>query len=349
MAPNKATPNAAPEADGVLPDTDIEQLIARGVIEAEQAFDEGQVQPASLDLRLSSDVYRVRASFLPGLGQTIGKLLHTSDLQMHRMDIRRGAVLETGCVYLALLSERLRLPKGLRGRANPKSSTGHLDVFTRVITDGGVAFDEVPDGYDGPLYLEVSPRTFSILAREGDRLCQLRLRRGEVPAVKEITFSVSLMPEDDVAPVGWRARRHASVVDLQKIGKHAVADYWEPVYPQRGRVVLQPDEFYILASKEAVKVPVSQAAEMAPIAPELGEFRAHYAGFFDPGFGTNRGGAKAVLEVRSRDVPFILEHGQPVAKLLYEPMAAKPQALYGKTGSHYQGQGLRLSKHFAAV
>ncbi|MEM7766290.1 MAG: 2'-deoxycytidine 5'-triphosphate deaminase [Pseudomonadota bacterium] len=348
MAQTEGAPPGAGPADGVLPDTELSALIDRGVITAERRFDPGQVQPASLDLRLSSDIYRVRASFLPGKGRSIGKLLHTSDLQMHRMDLSQGAVLETGCVYLALLQEQLALPKTLRGRANPKSSTGRLDVFTRVITDGGEAFDDVPDGYAGPLYLEVCPRTFSILAREGDRLCQLRLRRGDVPPLREVTFSVSLTPEtNDDAPIGWRARRHASVVDLQRVGKHAIADYWEPVFPHRGRVVLQPDEFYILASKEAVKVPLSQAAEMAPIAPELGEFRAHYAGFFDPGFGSNANGSRAVLEVRTRDVPFFIEDGQPVGRLVYEAMAAKPQTAYGGTASHYQGQGLRLGKHFA--
>lgn len=332
-------------AEGVLPDTEIEALISDGAIEAQTPFADGQVQPASLDLRLSDDVYRIRASFLPGKGSSVGRLLHERDLQMHRLDISEGAVLETGCVYLALLEERLALPADTSGRANPKSSTGRIDVFTRIVTDGGAAFDDVPAGYSGPLYLEVSPRTFSILARRGDRLSQLRLRRGAHVPSKEIIFSIDLLSETD-GPIGWRARRHAGVVDLQKVGKHAVSDFWEPVYPHKGRLVLHPDEFYILASKETVKVPSMQAAEMAPIAPELGEFRAHYAGFFDPGFGGNEGGSRAVLEVRTRDVPFILEDGQPVGKLVYEPMTAKPQALYGAVGSHYQGQGLRLSKHF---
>lgn len=336
------------EGNGILCDRQLEALISAGVIEAETPFAEGQVQPASLDLRLSGDVYRIRASFLPGKGRTVGRLLHESDLQMHRMDITRGAVLETGCVYLALLQERLTLPAGLHARGNPKSSTGRLDVFTRLITDEGEAFDDVRGGYGGPLYLEICPRTFSILAREGDRLAQLRFRRGPLNPLKELTFSVDLAPEAEGTPVGWRARRHASVVDLQKIGKHAVTDYWEEVHPHRGRVVLQPDEFYILASKESVKIPSSQAAEMAPIAPELGEFRAHYAGFFDPGFGTNEGGSRAVLEVRTRDVPFIVEDGQPVGKLVFEAMSEKPSGLYGRSGvNHYQGQGLRLSKHFS--
>lgn len=334
------------ERPGVLPDTELQALIAQGAIRGETAIADTQVQPASLDLRLADDVYRIRASFLPGAGASVGRLLHESDLQMHRMDISGGAVLETGCVYLALLDEQLHLPATLTGRCNPKSSTGRLDVFTRVITDGGVAFDDIPAGYQGPLYLEICPRTFSILARAGDRLAQMRLRRGTLGPVREITFSVDLRAESD-GPVGWRARRHASVVDLQKIARHAVADYWEPVRPHRGRVVLEPGEFYILASREKVKVPATQAAEMAPIAPELGEFRAHYAGFFDPGFGHNENGSRAVLEVRTRDVPFVIEDGQPVGKLIYEPMAARPESLYGGTSSHYQGQGLKLSKHFS--
>ncbi len=265
---------------------------------------------------------------------------------MYQMELsEQGAVLETGCVYLVPLQESLNLPAGVSGRANPKSSTGRIDVFTRVVTDKGRAFDDVPDGYSGPLYLEISPRTFSILARPGDRLAQLRLRRGHSTDISEKTVSIDLKAADN-GPVGWRAKRHAGMIDLRKIGQHDREAFWEPIRPHGGRIVLNPEEFYILASQETVQVPAGQAAEMAPIAPELGEFRAHYAGFFDPGFGTNAGGSRAVLEVRSRDVPFILEHGQPVAKLIYEPMSGTPAALYGGTSSHYQGQGLKLSKHF---
>lgn len=333
-------------APGVLPDSRITELIAQGIITAEDAFANGQVQPASLDLRLSDDVYRIRASFLPGKGHSVAHLLAEGNLRMHRMNIADGAVLETGCVYLARLQERVKLPASVSGRCNPKSSTGRIDVFTRVVTDNGEAFDDLPTGYDGPLYLEISPRTFSIMARRGDRLAQMRLRHGPHTALNEIIFSVD-MTSDEGAPIGWRARRHAGIVDLQRTGQHDVADFWEPLHPHRGQLVLNPGDFYILASKERVMVPADQAAEMAPIAPELGEFRAHYAGFFDPGFGSNDGGSRAVLEVRTRDVPFILEDGQPVGKLVYEPMAAEPDTVYGGTGNHYQGQGLRLSKHFA--
>jgi len=331
---------------GVLPDKELQALCESGGIGSYGALDDDQIQPASLDLRLAEDVYRIRASFLPRRGRTVAEMLQEPGLEMYRMELTgQGAVLETGCVYLVPLQESLKLPAGVSGRANPKSSTGRIDVFTRVVTNKGRAFDDVPVGYSGPLYLEISPRTFSILARPGDRLAQLRLRRGKAENVTEKTVSIDLEASDG-GPVGWRAKRHAGMIDLRKIGKHDPKDFWEPIYPRRGRIVLNPEEFYILASQETVKVAPNQAAEMAPIAPELGEFRAHYAGFFDPGFGTNEGGSRAVLEVRSRDVPFILEHGQPVAKLVYEPMAGKPEALYGNAGSHYQGQGLKLSKHF---
>ncbi|MEO0983002.1 MAG: 2'-deoxycytidine 5'-triphosphate deaminase [Pseudomonadota bacterium] len=332
---------------GVLSDEAIEALWRSGGVKAGADLDADQIQPASLDLRLAEDAYRIRASFLPGKSRSVADALQEPGLQMHRVDLSHdGAVLETGCVYLVPLQERLSLPPGVSARANPKSSTGRIDVFTRVVTNKAKAFDDVPTGYSGPLYLEISPRTYSILARSGDRLAQLRFRKGRPDILSEKTVSVDLEPEGG-GPAGWRAKRHAPVVDLRALAGHEVADYWEPIHPRQGRIVLNPDEFYILASREAVKVPSMQAAEMAPIAPELGEFRAHYAGFFDPGFGSNKGGSRAVLEVRSRDVPFILEHGQPVAKLIYEPMAAKPGRLYGGQSSHYQGQGLKLSKHFA--
>ena len=332
---------------GVLSDVELRELFKADAIRSSEPLDDDQIQPASIDLRLAEDAYRLSASFLPGRDRSVVDVLQEPGIQMHRVELTNaGTVLETGCVFLVPLMERIRLPLNVGARANPKSSTGRIDVFTRLVTNRTATFDEAPSLYSGPLYLEISPRTFPILVRPGDRLAQLRLYRGKHKVTSEKTVSIDLRSSDD-GPVGWRAKRHAGVVDLRKIGSHSVADFWEPVYPHRGRIVLNPDEFYILASQESVKVPIGQAAEMAPIAPELGEFRAHYAGFFDPGFGGNKGGSRAVLEVRSRDVPFILEHGQPVAKLIYEPMATKPSLGYGKTGSHYQGQGLRLSKHFA--
>ena len=331
---------------GVLPDIEIEALYAAGAIRAEAAFDLDQIQPASLDLRLAFDAYRIRASFLPGARRSVADVLQQPGTQLHRIDLtEKGAVLETGCVYIVPLQESLRLPSGVSGRANPKSSTGRIDVFTRVVTNRSKAFDEIPTGYSGPLWLEISPRTFPILVRPGDRLAQLRLRRGKTNDTHEKTVSIDLdRPKNE--PVGWRAKQHGGLIDLRAIGKHDVRSFWEPLYAQNGQLVLDPEEFYILASREDVKVPAAKAAEMAPIAPELGEFRAHYAGFFDPGFGTNAGGSKAVLEVRSRDVPFILDHGQPVAKLVYEPMSMRPRSLYGGSTSNYQGQRLKLSKHF---
>ncbi|XBQ16169.1 MAG: 2'-deoxycytidine 5'-triphosphate deaminase [Oceanicaulis sp.] len=331
---------------GILPDRALADAAESGVIETGRALEPGQIQPASLDLRLARRVWRLRASFLPGAGRRVADRLGEG-LVMHELDLEGGAVLETGCVYLAELEERLALPRGVSAAANPKSSTGRLDVFTRVIGDGATAFDQLPEGYAGPLYVEIAPRTFSVLARPGDRVVQVRLRRGAHRPSRSITLSVDLDRGGQAA--GWRAKRHAPLVELSKPGAHDPSEYWEPLHAPDGRIVLDPGEFYILASREAVTVPIEEAAEMAPIAPEIGEFRAHYAGFFDPGFGVDAAGgagSRAVLEVRGRDVPFILEHGQPVARLVYEPMAGAVDTPYGVTGSNYQAQGLKLAKHF---
>jgi dCTP deaminase len=334
------------ELTGIWPDRALREAVSARAIRSAHPLEAGQIQPASLDLRLGRKVWRLRASFLPGPGRTVADRLD-SDVVMHALDLKGGAVLETGCVYLAELDEALALPEGVSAAANPKSSTGRLDVFTRVICDGCAAFDQIPAGYDGPLYVEIAPRTFSVLARPGDRLVQVRLRAGAHQPLEAVTLSVDLAPGP--APVGWRAKRHAPLVDLTGVGVHDPARFWEPVYAPDGGIVLDPGEFYILASREAVSVPLEQAAEMAPIAPEIGEFRAHYAGFFDPGFGldaTGGAGSRAVLEVRGRDVPFILDHGQAVARLVYEPMAGTVDTPYGAVGSNYQAQGLKLSKHF---
>ncbi len=336
--------------NGILPEQSIRALIKDGAVVAERAIGAGndgqpaQVQPASLDLRLGAVAYRLRASFLPGSGRKVQDDFDT--VVMHKIDLTGGAVLETGCVYLVPLQESLNLPADLSAAANPKSSTGRLDVFTRVITDGADAFDAVPAGYAGPLYVEIAPRTFSVLVRPGDRLVQLRFRRGAFKQLSTQTVSIDLAGE---GIVGYRAKRHSGLVDMAGVGAHAARDYWEPIKERDGSFILDPDEFYILASKEAVLIPDNMAAEMAPIAPEIGEFRAHYAGFFDPGFGlacAGGEGSRAVLEVRGRDVPFILRDGQPVAKLVFEAMSEVPESLYGQNGSHYQAQGLRLSKHF---
>ena len=330
---------------GILPGQSIEALIASGAIASDTPVAPDQVQPASLDLRLGAEAWRLRASFLPGAGRSVADRLRDSDLVMHRIPLEGGAVLETGCVYLVPLAERLALPQSISAAANPKSSTGRIDVFTRMICDGAARFDAAPAFYRGPLYLEVAPRTFSILVRPGDRLAQLRLREGPPAPRREITLGVGLSGAAGQV-VGFRARRHARMIDLAGVGAHDPAHYWEPLTAERGRLVLDPEEFYILASAETVEIGAGDAAEMAPIAPEIGEFRAHYAGFFDPGFGVGSP-SRAVLEVRGRDVPFVLEHGQPAARLVYEPMQEQPRTLYGARGSHYQAQGLKLGKHFA--
>ncbi len=351
---------------GVLPCQAIARFVTSGAIDAPPLLD-GQIQPASLDLRLGHVAHRVRASFLPGAGRTIAERL--PEFEMHRMDLSDGAVLERGCVYLVPLQERLRLPEGVGGAANAKSSTGRLDLLTRTVTDKGTEFDRVPEGYHGPLYAEIGPRSFSVLVRPGMRLNQLRLRRGHAalddaalralhartplvdgPATiaEGLAFSVDLAPAGTHV-AGWRAKPHAGIVDLDRIGHYRPGDYWEPVRAERGRVILDPGAFYILVSREAVTIPPDHAAEMAPYLAMGGEFRVHYAGFFDPGFGHGTP-ARGVLEVRCHEVPFALEHGQIVGRLVYEAMAAVPDRLYGQgIASNYQGQGLKLSKHFAGT
>ncbi len=360
-----------PMEQGILPDREIAALNAAGGIVAQRPFDPDQVQPASLDLRLGARAHRVRASFLPGRQRSVAEALDRFSL--HTVELGEGAVLETGCVYIVPLMESLSLPQDVRASANPKSSTGRLDIFTRVITDRAQEFDKVPAGYDGPLYLEISPRTFPVLVRQGSRLSQIRFRRGRATLTGEelvslhagsgltstadanisgggIALSVDLRG-DAQGLIGYRGKRHTSVVDVDRRAAHAVLDFWEPLHASRsGVLVLDPNEFYILVSEEAVHVPPDFAAEMTPYDPLVGEFRVHYAGFFDPGFGhSDAGGAgsRAVLEVRSHEVPFILEHGQIVGRLIYERMATRPKRLYGADlNSNYQAQGLKLSKHF---
>lgn len=334
-----------PAQAGIIPFQGIETLIATGAISSQTAFDSDQVQPASLDLRLSDVAWRVRASFLPGKRKVEDRI---QDVAMHAIDLSGGYVLEKGCVYIARLQEHLSLPKGLNARANPKSSTGRVDVFVRLLTDKGQSFDDVDEGYEGPLYLEIAPQTFSILVRPGTRLNQLRLKAGEPTRLETRSVGVDLQHGDN-GIVGFRGRRHAGVINLDNIDGHDPRDFWEPVTLRDGDLLLDPGEFYILASSDDVEIPVDQAAEMTPIDPSVGEFRVHYAGFFDPGFGTDEAhgaGSKGVLEVRTHDTPFLLEHGQTVARLVYEPLTMRPTRLYGEGGSHYQKQGLKLSKHF---
>ena len=355
---------------GVLSCQQIAALIDTGAISAEPAPLQEQVQPASLDLRLGDVAYRVRASFLTGAGRSVADRL--AEFEMHRIDLGPGAVLEKGCVYLVPLMERLALPDGVQAVANAKSTTGRLDLLTRAITDGGTEFDRVPPGYAGPLYAEICPRSFSVLVRPGMRLNQIRFRAGEAqltdaemgalhaetplvdgPAVIDggLAFSVDLRPEAGTL-TGYRAKPHTGLIDLDRIGHYRPGDFWEEVHAEDGHIILDPGAFYILVSREAVHIPPGYAAEMAPFVAMAGEFRVHYAGFFDPGFGhaaAGGRGARGVLEVRCHEAPFVLEHGQIVGRLVYEHMDTVPDRLYGAgIASHYQGQGLKLSKHFRA-
>ncbi len=356
--------------DGILPSHTLQALIASRHIWSNTDIDDSQVQPASLDLRLGNVAYRIRASFLPGADSAVRDKIQT--LALHEIDLRKGAVLETGCVYLVRLMEWVNLPDRVSGLANPKSSTGRLDVFTRLITDYGTSFDRIGSGYKGPLYAEISPRTFSLLVRAGSRLNQLRLRRGtskysdnQLRALQServlvegdgdidhgIGLTIDLAGDPKTGLVGYKARRHAGLIDIDQIEAYEPSDFWEPVrHGKQEGIVLDPDEFYILASREAVHVPPDFAAEMVPFNPVVGEFRVHYAGFFDPGFGHSGSGgegARAVLEIRSHEVPFILVDGQIIGRLIYEKLAEPTQKIYGRDiGSNYQLQGLKLSKQF---
>ena len=373
---------------GVLSSQEILELIHKNVITSENGIEKDLIQPASIDLRLGIKAWRVPASFLPGKGNKVSSRL--KDLAMHEFSLIDGAVLECVCVYIVKLLENVSLTDNLTGIANPKSSTGRLDVFTRLIVDGAMEFEEVPAGYQGPLYAEISPRTFSVLVRTGSRLNQLRLRRGqsftsdkEMEILQEhvglvrnqdninlpdkikngVPLSVDLVGENGL--IGYKARKHSMLIDIDKPNHYKRELFWEKITVEdllyqggdyqnknnQGSLILSPDAFYILASKEYVSVPSKYAAEMRAYDTKVGEFRAHYAGFFDPGFGLTELGAsktKAVLEVRSHDVPFLIEQDQTVCRLVYEPMANVPSILYGEAGSsnNYQAQGLKLAKHF---
>ncbi|HVJ53156.1 MAG TPA: 2'-deoxycytidine 5'-triphosphate deaminase [Aliidongia sp.] len=357
---------------GILPSQALRELIRQGVIGASAPISDDQIQPASVDLRLGSVAYRVRASFLPGRNATVKQRL--DKVEMHAIDLDQGAVLERHCVYIVPLLETVALKRQLSAIANPKSSTGRLDVFARLITDNGVEFDRVEEGYSGPLYAEISPRAFSVRVHTGTRLLQLRIRRGaptasdsalrklhetvglvdSAPGEENIkgglAFTVDIQGDPKTGIVGYRARRHAGLIDTDLINHYEPLDFWEPVRAQNGGIILDPNDFYILASRESVMVPPDHAAEMLAYDTLVGEFRVHYAGFFDPGFGaaeTGGAGSRAVLEVRAHEVPFLIEDGQIVGRLVYERLTALPDKLYGTAiGSTYQRQGLQLGKQF---
>jgi dCTP deaminase len=362
-------------ATGLLPAQYLRALIEQSrEIQALDPIGPDQIQPASLDLRLGGSAWRVRASFLPGEEASVREKIDA--FAMHRFELdERGAVLEKGCVYIVELVESLSLRKRTSAIANPKSSIGRIDVFTRLITDHGAEFDRVRPNYQGPLFAEISPRTFSILVRKGDRLNQIRIKRGSPPPSddamrrlheehelvgpglepeairKGIPITVDVAGSGEGSLIGYRARKHAGLIDLRRLRHYDPRDFWHRLEASRDRtLVLDPDEFYILVSREAVRVPADHAAEMLAYDTAMGEFRVHYAGFFDPGFGhaeAGGDGTRAVLEVRSHEVPFVLEDGQRVGRLIYERLIARPDRLYGEgIGSSYQRQGLALSKHF---
>ncbi|HEX6501773.1 MAG TPA: 2'-deoxycytidine 5'-triphosphate deaminase [Terriglobales bacterium] len=361
---------------GLLPSQSIRRLIDQGRISASPAITEEQIQPASLDLRLGEIAHRVQASFLPGQLSTVEDRIR--DLRMMRVDLTRAAILEKGCVYIVPLLESVNLPADISARANPKSTTGRLDIFTRLITDYGAEFEGVPAGYKGKLYAEIVPRTFTVAVRAGMRLNQLRFVRGKptspdsvISALDEeqnlvyldenspikaqvdrgLMISVNLEAAEPAEVIAYRAKRNSPAIELDKINHYCAEDFWDIKYqPKNKALILDPGDFYILASKERVRVPPEYAAEMIPIDPSVGEFRIHYAGFFDPGFGyglSDIKGTRAVLEVRAHEVPFMIEHRQVVGRLKYMRLLSRPDKIYGTDiGSSYQRQELTLSKQF---
>jgi dCTP deaminase len=364
---------------GVLPSQQLRDAVRSEWLDAGQwRIPEEAFQPASVDLRLGEHAWALRCSFLPDSHSTVEEKV--ADLAFERIDLRDGATLERDRPYLVPLIERMALPARLRAKANPKSSTGRLDVFTRVLSDRSSRFDEIAAGYHGSLYLEVVPRTFAIRVRTGLALNQVRLVGGDARlsdeqlielhrsspllyqdsepiAAGELSLADGLFLSLDLsgpaeAIVGYRAKKNSLPIDLARVGALRWQEFWEPVHPEAGgRVVLEPEVFYLLLSAEGVSVPPGYAGEMLAYDPTAGELRTHYAGFFDPGFGYSREpgarGARAALEVRARDVPFMVEHRQPVCKLAFERMASEPDVLYGEDlGSSYQHQQTMLSKHF---
>jgi dCTP deaminase len=376
LFPDLSTEESASRTTGILPSQELRELIAGGRILASPSIEEAHIQPASLDLRLGDIAHRVQASFLPGPNNTVESKI--KDLRMARLDLTGNTVLEKDCVYIVPLLEELNLPEGISGKANPKSTTGRLDIFTRLITDYGVEFDRVPPGYKGKLYAEIVTRTFTVRVKAGMRLSQLRFVRGNPDtrdgALRKLDIEENLVYMDEDSPVratldrglritvsleasepgeiiAYRAKHNAPVVELDKINHYPHEPFWETIYQAADNgLILHPGDFYILASRERVRVPAEFAAEMVPFDPSDGEFRIHYAGFFDPGFGYGTSdikGTRAVLEVRAHDVPFLMEHGQLVGRLTYMPLLSRPDKIYGTDiGSSYQQQALTLSKQF---
>jgi dCTP deaminase len=368
-----------PRSTGILPSQEIRELVRTGRIRSSAAIADDQIQPASIDLRLGKVAYRVQASFLPGRSSPISAKIR--DLKLAEIDLCKPAVLERGAVFIVPLMESVALPSDIGGKSNPKSTTGRLDIFTRLITDGGKEFEHVAEGYRGDLYVEILSRTFPIIVKAGAKLNQLRFQRGSPlssdgilkqlheketlvfengndPAAavidRGLRISIDLHGGGKPSIVAYRAKKNCPPVDLSKLGGYDVEDFWDAITsPASNRIVLNPSDFYLMASAEKVRVPLGYAAEMEPFDASIGEFSVHYAGFFDPGFGYGAygeiAGTKAVLEVRAHEVPILLEDNQIVARLKYHQMMAAPDKVYGQgIGSSYQQQGLALSKHFRA-
>lgn len=383
MLPKDKLKSALHKKSGYLPIQLLEMLIRLGAIHSSVKLDGSQLQPASIDLRLGKKGYRIQSSFLPENEAVEEKL---KDLMLYEVDLVAGGILEKGAIYLIPLQEELALPDNIYGRTNPKSSTGRLDMFTRVIIDRGHRFDEITPGYRGKMYLEIIPRSFPVRVQAGLSLNQLRLIQGDpeipdddlkthykknpilhngnsspIPINKVkvdggLFIGVDLVGKGKKDIIAYKAKTNSSVIDLAKINHYNPLDFWEPIYTQnKNRLILEPESFYIMMSKEKICIWPHLLAEMVAYDPNSGELRTHYAGFFDPGFGwhgadSTQQGTRAVMEVRPHDVPFMVEDGQTVCRLKFEHVVERPTRVYGEgIRSHYQSQGLTLSKYFKPI
>ena len=349
------------------------------LITADTALCDDQIQMASIDLSLKGPVYGMRASGLPRRGETVRSRIDASAKTGYTFNLTgEDKLLSRRQTYIIPLNEGLKLPPGFAARFSPKSSTGRVDVLARILADGIPHFDSVPaEGYRGPLYLEVTPLSCDILLRSGQSLMQMRLRQGDslvsandlvtLQAEKGIVWGKDGKP---IAPeklslaehglymhvdldrdiVGFMARDPIlAELSFAKSDFYDPYDFWEPITrPKGGSIVLNPGRFYLLATKERVKVPSNICGDIAAYDASTGEFRTHYAGFFDPGFGGSKPeerGTVGVMEVRGREIPFELQDNQPVCRMDFQWLDEVPNRLYG-AGNNYTGEQPSLGKFF---
>ncbi len=349
---------------GALVYQDYLKLIKKNYI-INETIDQNQIQPASLDLSLSEECYEIKHSFLSHKTTVRRKL---KDLIIKKINLNKEFIFKKDKTYIVKLNESLNLKNNIFGHCNPKSSTGRLDIFCRTIVDFAEEYEKIPNNYQGEIFLEITSRSFDVAFKKGNCLNQLRLIMGnqyylsdeQLKKIKTklkitnfkkntlkinngVKISVDLSNSKTIAYV---AKNNTPVLKFSKIKSHKINDFWKAIKNIDNSLLIEKNKFYILKSKEKVIIPDNLAGEMIPYDTGIGDFRAHYAGFFDPGFGMPNG-TYAVLEVKTNEIPFLLEDGQTIARIKYEKLNKNSNIVYGKDiKSNYQNQGLKLSKHF---